>query len=511
VETNYAVFVPALQPGIYDWGKLFSRGRYFRLLGSGCNRQSVIPLYCPVCCPANVAEKSWLTTPDRDFTGESFRCPRSHTFSVPVTRASAHARLQRLGTEVGQYHQSARIETLRDATTRNAVSGGCCSGICYDWIRRVLVSSTAKVTYLNLEGTLPATGVLNGDMRKQHRQDERGALMQRQDINPILRQKNDQLYSRYTTDFEAAQQIYVREHNRINQMPGTRQEKQALWDANTRSRDEAQAAATSAYNTGSAAPSMEKAWTDFRKLMDRAIEQQRRALGKTTLRSARPFENLDLVATQDSKDYTGTGLRNLINEVLSNPEFGPDRCAHVGVNPPQGGTGQAVAIHRQNTSGKYHFFDPNFGVYEMNRANLVEAFEFLFATAYPNWAGGGTSDDHPYQVGGRTKGSWSIFKGNRVSAPVVVETPQITVRERVVVPQRLEVVNTMPNIPVTIQTGPVVTRTPTVDPPVNRTVNPRVNPTANPRVNPTVNPATGGQQNPPRRRGNVLDRWTHGS
>jgi hypothetical protein len=202
------------------------------------------------------------------------------------------------------------------------VSGGYCSGICYDWIRRVLVSSTAKVTYLNLEGTLPATGVLNGDMRKQHRQDERGALMQRQDINPILRQKNDQLYSRYTTDFEAAQQIYVREHNRINQMPGTRQEKQALWDANTRSRDEAQAAATSAYNTGSAAPSMEKAWTDFRKLMDRAIEQQRRALGKTTLRSARPFENLDLVATQDSKDYTGTGLRNLINEVLSNPEFG---------------------------------------------------------------------------------------------------------------------------------------------------------------------------------------------
>ncbi|MDQ2776418.1 MAG: C58 family peptidase [Acidobacteriota bacterium] len=406
---------------------------------------------------------------------------------MPVTRAATHARLQRLGTEVGQYHQATRIETLRDASTKNAVAGGYCSGICYDWIRRVLVSSTPKLTYRNLEDTLPTTGALTGEMRKQHRQDERGAMMQRQEINPILTRKNDQLYNRYTTDWDAAQRTYSRENDRINDMPGTRQEKEPLWDANLRSRNEAQALVQRAYDTGSASPTMEKAWTDFRKLMDQAIERQRRAAGKMRVGSSSPFENLDLVATQDSKEYTGTGLRNLSTEVLGNSEFGTDRCAHVGVNPPGGGTGHAIGIYRQNTSGKYHFFDPNFGVYDMTRANVIEAFEFLFGTAYPNWAGGGTSDNHPYEVGGRTKGTWSIFKGNRVSAPVVVAAPQVTVREQTVAPQRLAVVNTMPNIPVTTQTGPVVTGTPTVVPP------------------------TGGQQNPPRRRGNVLDRWTHGS
>ena len=368
------------------------------------------------------------------------------------------------------------------------MAGGYCSGICYDWIRRALVCSTAKLTYRNLEDTLPRTGTLTGEMSKQHRQDERGALLQRQNVNPILTQKNNQLYGQYTSAWDSAQDTYAREHERINQMTGTRLQKQPLWDANTRAREQAQALAQRTYDSAVGLPIMEKTWSDYRRLMDGAIEQQRRSLGKTTARSARPFENLDLVAASDSKEYTGTGLRNLISEVLSSPAFLPDRCAHVGVNPPDGGTGHAVAIHRQNTSGRYHFFDPNLGVYELTRSNLIEAFVYIFGTAYPNWAGGGTSDDHPYQVNGRTKGSWSIFKGNRVPAPVVVETPPVTVPERVVVPERLTVAATVPVIPVTNQSGPVVTGTPTVVP-----SNP--NPAPNPAPNP--NPSGATLQAPP--------------
>ena len=144
--------------------------------------------------------------------------------------------------------------------------------------------------------------------------------------------------------------------------------------------------------------------------------------------------------------------------MMDHPEFRADRCAHVGANPPNGGTGHAVAIHRQNIGGRYHFFDPNFGVYDFSRTNLIEAFVFLFGTAYPHWAGGGTSDNHPYEVAGRTKGTWSILKGNRVPAVAVVELPQSTtvVVEPVV---RLLVAQQAQNIPVTTQTGPPLTGT----------------------------------------------------
>jgi hypothetical protein len=479
----------------YRGGSVFSCG--------SCNKLSVINLYCPNCYPISVARKTWLDTPQGNLGGRLFRCDRGHSFRVPVTAELAHSKLRGWGAEVGQYHQSKRIETLRDVGTKNAVSGGYCSGACYDWIRRVLVSSTAKVTYLNLEDSVPKTGPLTGAMAKQHRQDQRAALMQRQEINPLLRTKSQQLVDKLNTDLDLAYQNYSREHDRINAMPGTRAVKDPLWAQNERNLQESQASLQRAYDQKIATAPVELVWAEFRKKMDQAIAQQRRQLGKTGM-SARPFENLDVAAAQGSKEYTGEGLRALVTEVLNNPEFKPDRAAHVGVNPPQGGTGHAIAIHRQNTGGKYHFFDPNFGVYEFTKANLIEAFVFIFGTAYPHWAGGGTSDDHPYEVNGRTKGSWTVFKGNRVAPPEVVETPR-PVQVIVEPPVTLQVVRTPQNIAVTTQTGPVVTGS---RPGGTRTPTPQPNPNPNPQTIPQT-----PTQTPPRvgGRAKVLDRWKHGS
>jgi len=465
---NYAC--PHCNQG-YTIGETYYRGGNIFSCTS-CKKKSVIPLYCPQCCPVNVQTKTWLNPPTGEWEGRSFRCPSGHSFMVFVTSEGAHERLRKWGAEVGQYHQSSRIATLTDNATRSAVSGGYCSGACYDWIRRVLISSTPKLTYKNLESSMPSpgTGQRTAEMQKQHRQDHRAALMQRQDINPLLTTKNNQLFQKLTSDNNAAYQTYCRENGRINGMPGTATVKQPLWDENERLYNEACAANRRAYDSKVSAPPVEKVWTEFRKKMDEAIRQQRQAAGKTGY-SARPFENLDLVAASASKEYTGTGLRKLISEAINHSEFKADYCAHIGVNPPDGGTGHAVAVHRQNTGGKYHFFDPNFGVYEFTKANLVDAFVFIFGTAYPNWAGGGTSDDHPYEVNGRTKGNWSIFKGNRVPAPTVTETPQ-PIEVRVETPVTLTIVRTMPNIPVTTQSGPVVTGVRTTSPQTTGTQTP---------------------------------------
>jgi hypothetical protein len=281
----------------YTLGETHYRGGQIFACGPPCNRQSVIPLYCPQCCPPNVAAKTWLVTPNEDLEGRLFSCSRGHSFRVSVTREAAHARLQRLGTEVGQYHQSDRIQTLTDSTTRTAVSGGYCSGACYDWIRRVLVSSTPKFTYRNLESAMSgvAQGQRTAEMNKQHRQDHRAAQMQRQDINPLLRTKSQALIDKLNADLSLAHQNYSRENDRINAMPGTRQVKQPLWDENTRIYNETCASLQRAYDMKVAAPPVEKVWAEFRRKMDEAIEYQRRRLGKTTATSARPFENLDLV------------------------------------------------------------------------------------------------------------------------------------------------------------------------------------------------------------------------
>src|SRR5262249_30642750 len=82
-----------------------------------CKKQSVMPLYCPQCCPVHVKTKTWLVPKDisaDEWEGKSFPCPKvhGHKFMVFVTREGAHARLRKWGTEVGQYHQSSRIGTL---------------------------------------------------------------------------------------------------------------------------------------------------------------------------------------------------------------------------------------------------------------------------------------------------------------------------------------------------------------------------------------------------------------
>jgi hypothetical protein len=273
-------------------------------------------------------------------------------------------------------------------------------------------------------------------MGKQHRQDMRGARVQRAQLatvrNTLQDAHNDRLYSTYTAAHNQAQQDYSVENRRINAMPGTALVKQPLWDGNTLNRDTRQAQAQTTYDAAVAVPMTQKIWPELRRKMDEAIEQQRRAAGKTRLRSARPFENLDIVVSKNGSEYSNPGLLSLITEVLNHTEFLAERCAHVGVYPPGGGTGHAIAIYRQNT-GDYQFFDPNFGVYAFaTKQKVIDAFEFIFATAYPNLLSASTSDNHSYQdSSGRVKGSWEIFKGTRVPPPVVQQEAPIPVPQPV--------------------------------------------------------------------------------
>jgi hypothetical protein len=115
-EESDEIHLSSLQGWMDSWGK-------FPSLRSGVRLHPVQQIIGDsVVLPDLLSEASGRETvaadPSGHLGGRVFRCPKGHSFTLPVTRDEAHRRLAEMGSEVGQYHQSTRIETLRDADTK---------------------------------------------------------------------------------------------------------------------------------------------------------------------------------------------------------------------------------------------------------------------------------------------------------------------------------------------------------------------------------------------------------
>src|ERR1017187_7657099 len=178
-----------LGENVYLGGTLFNCGE--------CKKVTTIPLYCPHCYPKSVPVKKYLETPSGFLGGESYTCGTCRKpFTVPVFTFEIHERLKSMGTELGQYHQSARIETLPNQRLKGIVSGGYCAGVVYDWVRRILLGG--KSTYQE--------GKIRPDVRVAYAWTQQTSEKK----NIFLNQKGDQLHQavqlKRTADFSQADQ-----------------------------------------------------------------------------------------------------------------------------------------------------------------------------------------------------------------------------------------------------------------------------------------------------------------
>lgn len=403
-----------------------------------CHRNFTIPLYCPTCDPPIKETKTWLRRPEGFIGGQLLTCPKGHSFRVPLYGPEIHDRLASMGTELSRYHQSAHIDALVEGSRKTAVSGGYCAGVALDWIRRALLGG--KASFKDVEGRLEMmtfSGPMpeeDGDIYRARIQDERAAEAWVKQSKPatekilgkqqsILERKAVEHRAAMTAGLDSAFEKYKAvlakiDSGKFDAMKKDLLRKQAREvylraDASHRSKHDKE---IKKMNTVIGMPEMQRIWGDYSKLMDEWVKAERLAEGKVG-GSKRPFSNLKIVRAQELKTWT-SGVSELIDALLSDPAFRANRAAYLGVNPPSGGSGHAIAIHRLNTGGRYHVFDPNYGVYELTAPKLREVVLYLFRTVYP-YSGGPGSDHHAFEVAGQVKGRYTIFEGKIAPAPSV--------------------------------------------------------------------------------------------
>jgi LSD1 subclass zinc finger protein len=408
---------------------------------SKCNTLSRIPLYCPTCWPKSAEQKGYLETPERYLGGETFRCSRGHTFTVPVFQDDARAQLTSLGAPIGVYNQSARLEQLADATLKKEVSGGYCAGAVLDWVRRAVQGG--KVTYADVAP----------------RQDRRAAVAwvenSKKTKDAFLKREMDAINDERAKSFKAGQvEVNDAAHLRdkaavadLNRRLSEYAERQGMTqpmydqlaalarasyqmqlDNIEHDRVQGVEAARAKANADAAAktssPIMERFWKQFSTKMDAVLDKDRAARGKRGPTS-RGFSNLIVAKSVDTMEFAG-GVKALIEAVVHDPAFHPNFAAYVSITPPLAdATGHAIGILRRNTGDRFVMFDPNYGTFEFTGTNLKEAVQFLFKRAYPHSPSAVGSDSHVYEINGRVKGSYTIFENTGACSPTVAPSSSV--------------------------------------------------------------------------------------
>ena len=150
-------------------------------------------------------------------------------------------------------------------------------------------------------------------------------------------------------------------------------------------------------------------WAEFAKRMDTALNT-----------GAHSFQSLSVDKAYSKQDVYGppNGVVALVNRVVDHRKLQAGCGAVLVVCPPNNAVGHAVAIHKLNT-GRFHLFDPNFGVYEFDDFNVRKAVLFLFLQVYPELMDGNrrAQDSQTYQVNGQVGGTFMIYRPPGVPAP----------------------------------------------------------------------------------------------
>jgi hypothetical protein len=310
--------------------------------------------------------------------------------------------LRGLGTEIGKYSQSKRIEA--NETLKNKVYSGMCAGAALDWLRAVLLGGDA--------GKGPSdTGAMAAQIVQRNSTQQIFYNQRKKDLNKIYDVQQDKCN-------EQIEQLGVAYQNRLdnarNQQGMTIAEYRRIEDQTEALYNRAVQQTKMFYQSrmGEVNSKLQTAnlyqqfWVEFGKIVDRNLKTN-------------SYSRLTVGACSQSTIYgPPNGLLNFLNKIMTHPALQAGCGVAMGIAPPRTAAGHTIAAHRLNT-GDFHFFDPNFGVYKLTARDLYKAILFLYLKAYPNMEGGNEADNQDYEVNGRVECDFVIYKGPGASPPSV--------------------------------------------------------------------------------------------
>ena len=317
--------------------------------------------------------------------------------------------------EIGRYYQKGRIDKLQSQPVKSKVEGGYCGGVCMDWIRRALVG--AKLTFKedkNYQDHRAAEAqILLKKEAKEGFSDAKWAGVESKTLP--YKTQNSQL----DVQLVAKQQQYNTQVQSIPKDGPVALQNQAIQKANKLADEVDAILGTMNANTAEISklidewnawlkdPLMCRYWQTFAGEMNKLMELQRQQRAKMGP-SRYGFDKLKVITAIDQKEYSPTGMTQLIDEVTVG--LSTSHAAHVGIYPSAGGSGHAIAVLRVSMFN-YVFFDPNFGTYRLRKESLRDAVPWLFREGYPSITVAKPSDAHSYEVDGKVKGDYTIFAG----------------------------------------------------------------------------------------------------
>lgn len=395
-----------------------------------CKAEFTVPLSCPS-CPQPSQE---LDTPDGLLGGRRFICPQGHAFTVPIVHEEVIAKMKTLGSQVGEFQQGQRAASLAQPL-RDRVSGGYCAGICLDWIRRVVQAGRASYEVSPYGGTSKRSEqeIQSREAGQTHRGAQAWVTRSKEELEKFkaeekrlwedqnkiakrqakstqlssqledLKAKSTEAYEKYS-ELHTAYNVLVDVYNhagsaaeqvsmkpRLDDGEAAYRKAHQVWRRFTTERDEVLAGLNKVVDKLSAAnqqqgeqiatPVLQRFWGSYARTMDQFEMLRRMEGGKFWTVSKRPFSDLKVVmSAQPFESYIGS----FVTMLLAKPEFAVTYAAILGFDKLQSQTGHAVAVHKLNT-GKFHLFDPNYGIFEFDAAPLGEALCYLFEQAYDGY------------------------------------------------------------------------------------------------------------------------------
>jgi hypothetical protein len=230
-------------------------------------------------------------------------------------------------TRAGSHHELApegRAQVLSTTTSGKSLGGGYCSGVCMDWIRRVLFSSMDRdksfLTY-GYEALKENKGTRKKDGSER--------------------------------DLEASKQ---RAYRSVRGMAEA-YDKPLVWHG------------TSTRDTYELLPAT---WQATARSLDTSYQDGGRAFKKR-------FSQLTVIRSK-SATYNAAGPTYWTNEVM-NHGLQVDHATYLAFNAP-GAAGHGVAVWQRetdvNSNDAFYLFDPNFGVFSFNKEALEDALTVMF-------------------------------------------------------------------------------------------------------------------------------------
>ena len=287
--------------------------------------------------------------------------------------------------EVMKYFQTDRIH--RNPALRGRVSDGFCSGACMDWLQLVLQGGNAN----SLPDDIGAAVAHFAAARQKDFYDERKKQLKKVDADDSEAAKE--------TIAKLNASVIAREKAGLLTDTDIAQYKEAVEETNRR-RQEKKLKIEGYLTTESL---YSQFWADFAKVMDEKLKSNK-------------YKNLTIAHTSSNRIYGPNGTARVTVEVTDEQRLKAGCGAMLGLFPVSAADGHAVAILHLN-SGKYHFFDPNFGVYEYDLANVRRAILFLYLKGYPGMNSQSLRDCKQYEDNdGNIRGEYVIYRGTMHSA-----------------------------------------------------------------------------------------------